>query len=143
MICAHYCCDGYLSKNGPTGCLVSPPPVLSPNTFFTQKVPAGHGDRGDNAHQLLLLLIFLMLQFPELEWVGTSRKSGQGRKRRRDSYPSTRWRGPTCRAARSPNGTFPSTAVPSLAPPYRPNELAGPLLSRAGGARSMPPTAGQ
>ena len=68
------------SKNGPTGCLVSPPPVLSPNTYFTQKAPAGHGDRGDNAHRLLFLLIFLMLQFPELEWVGICRKSGRGRK---------------------------------------------------------------
>ena len=133
-----------LSKNGPVGCQVSLPPILSQSTSFTQKAPAGHGDRGDNAHRLLLLLIFLMLQFPELGWVDTSRKSGQGRKTRWDLYPSPRWRGPTCRAALlSLNRTCSLIAVPSLALPSHPTVLAGPLLSQASRARSMPPTPGQ
>ena len=46
----------------------------------------------------------------------------------------------SCQAELSPSRTFPSLAVPSLAFPSLPTMLAGPLLSRASGARSMPPT---
>ena len=82
------------------------------------------------------LLLFLLLQFPRLEWVGINRKSGQGKKPRRDSYPSPRWMGQRCRAALSSNHTFPPPAVPPLALPSHPTVLAGSLLARAGEARS-------
>ena len=56
--------------------------------------------------------------------------------------------GPSCRDGLSPSRTFPPLAVPSpavslLALLSRSAMLAGPLLSRAGGARSMPPNPAQ
>ena len=72
---------------------------------------------------------------------GETRKCG-------DLYPGPRWRGPSCRDGLSPSLTFPPLAVPSppvslLALLSRSAMLAGPLLSRAGGARSMPPNPAQ
>ena len=95
------------------------------------------------------LLLFLLLQCPGLGWVGANhRGSGQNKKMRRDSCPSPRWRGPSCRDGLSPGRTFPPLAVPQLAVPRlalpsRSAVLADPLLSRAGGARSMPPNTAQ
>ena len=91
------------------------------------------------------LLLFLLLQYPGLGCVGANhRKSGRNKKTRGDSYPGPRWRGPSCQDGLSPSRTFPPLAVPSpavsllalLSPSAM---LAGPLLSRAGRARSMPP----
>ena len=91
------------------------------------------------------LLLLLLLQCPGLGWVGVKhRKSGQNKKTRRDSYPSPQWRGPSCRDGLSPSRSFPPLAasllaVSPLALLSRSAMLAGLLLSRAGGARSMPP----
>ena len=67
---------------------------------------------------------------------------------RRDSYPGPRWKGSSCRDGLSPSRTFPPQAAPSpavslLALLSRAAMLAGPLLSRVGGARSMPPNPAQ
>ena len=76
------------------------------------------------------------------------RKSGRNKKTRRGSYPGPRWKGSSCRDGLSPSRTFPPQAAPSpavslLALLSRAAMLAGPLLSRVGGARSMPPNPAQ
>ena len=89
------------------------------------------------------LLLFLLLQCPGLGCVGANRKSGQTKKR---SGIRTRVldEGPSCRDGLWPSRTFPPLAVPSLAVSSRPLPsrsamLVGPLVSQAGGARSMSP----
>ena len=69
-------------------------------------------------------------------------------RKRGDSIPGPRWRGPSCRDGLSPNCAFPPLVIPSLAVsplalPSRSAMLAGPLLSQTGGVRSMPPNPAQ
>ena len=132
-----------VSTNGPTGCLVSPPPLSSQNISSRKRKQQAVEMAATQRADCCWLLLFLMLHFPGLGWVGTDRKSGQSKKSRRDSYPNPRWRGPSCRAELSLSHTFPPLAVPPiavppLALPSHSTMLAGPLLSRAGGDRSMP-----
>ena len=138
-----------VSTDGPTGCLVSPPPLSPQNIHHTKKPQQAMGLAAAQRTDYCWLLLFLLLQCPGLGWVGAKhRKSRQNKKTWRDSYPGPRWRGLSCRDGLSPSRTFPPLAVPSLAVsplvlPFRSAILAGPLLSRAGGARSMPPNPAQ
>ena len=124
-----------VSTDGPTGCLVSPPPrpkIYRHVKFPQQAMGIAVAQRTDCRRLLLLLL----LQCPGLGWVDTShRKAGQNKKARRDSYPSPRWTAPSCRDGLSPGRTFPPLAipplvVPPLALPSRSSINAGPLLSQ-------------
>ena len=88
--------------------------------------------------------MLLLLPFPRLGWVDKNRTSEQNKKTRWNLSPSPRWRGASCRTKLSLSCTFPPLAVPSLdvpplALPSRSTIFAGPLLSRAGSARSRPP----
>ena len=138
-----------VSTNGPTGGLVSLLPLSPLKNVYTKMPQQAIGNAAAQRTDCSWLLLLLSLQCPRLGWVGANhRKSGQNKKTRRSSYPGPRWMGPNCRDGLSPSRTFPPLVVPSLAVPpqalpSRSAVLAGPLLSRAGGARFMPPNPAQ
>ena len=70
-----------VSTDGPTGYLVSPPPLLPQNIHSHEKAPADHGDCCGIAHRLLLATAGPIATTPGagMGW----RKSGQTRKRAR------------------------------------------------------------
>ena len=53
-----------VSTDGPTGCLVSPPPLSPLNIRSHEKAPAGHGDCYRIAHRLLLATAVLVATMP-------------------------------------------------------------------------------
>ena len=79
-----------VSPNGPTGCLVRPPPLSSQNIPPSRNAPTYDGDRCDTAHRLPSATAVLMGTFLGTGMVGKNRKSGKNEKMQRDSYPSSR-----------------------------------------------------
>ena len=136
--------------DGPIGCLVYPPPHSPQNIQSPEISPAGRGACFRTAHRPLLATTAVPIATIPGAGIGwrNHRKSRRNKKTRRDSYPGPRWKGPSCRDGLSPSRTFlplalPSPAVSLLALLSSSAMLLGPLLSRAGGARSMPPNPAQ
>ena len=147
-ICAQYCRDDCYPTDGPTGCLVHTPPLSPQNIQSHEKSPAGCGACCGTAHRRMLATncccsyCYNAQSSDRLAQIivnqAETRKRGGIHTRVLDGGGQAVEMG--CRqAAPFPPLAVSSPAVSLRALLSRSAMLAGPLLSQAGGARSMPP----